>query len=88
MLHRFRETWQQVRLAGTVHREAAARLLPVVGASLDANSLDRTPTATDLTLTSAPVGSQWFALEDTAGFKTGDPSSLSLMTSPLHVDCG
>ena len=46
----------------------------------DANSaLDRTPTLpTDLTFTTAPDGFQWFALEDTAGFKT----------SPLHVDCG
>ena len=59
-----------------------------MGASRDAKSaLDRTPTVpTDLTFTSAPDGSQWFALEDTAGFKSGDASIIE--PAGITSSCG
>ena len=67
MLQRFRED-------DLVQREAAAILFRnAVGAARDADAfLNRTPTVpTDLTFTSPPFGSRWFALDDTAGFTTG-----------------
>ena len=78
-------TWPQAPRSGTPsQREAAALLFPtVVGASRDANSaLD----PTDLTFTSAPVGSQLFALEGTAGFKIGD--AIIIDPDDITSSCG
>ena len=50
-------------------------------------AVDRTPTVpTDLTFTSAPVGSRWFALEDTAGVTTSDAVTSELVD--IASSCG
>ena len=81
-------TWQQAPRSGTPSKEKPQRLsspLLRVGRDTDA-TLDRTPTVpTDPTPTS-PVGSRWFALEDTAGFTTGE--AIIIEPDDVTSSCG
>ena len=65
-------TWQQAPRSRTLSKEKPKRFSSPLLWGLHATPglvVDRTRTVpTDLTFTSAPVGSRWFALEDTGRF--------------------
>ena len=81
-------TRQQAPRSGTQREAAALLFATVVGGAHDAHAtLDRTPAVpTDVPFTSAPVGSRWFALEDTAGFTTGD--AIIIESDDITSSCG